>query len=439
MEHTVRRRKATFFLLLITCFGLVLATSSKFVYAEVAGQSDTTADGIREELPTVTPTWVVVTSTPTPPSVFVAAGLALEATANAETTGTATATPDYWITATPTATPLVVTNTPIPQNDATATYQARYATAVALTTGTVDPDQYVVTATDTPVSAAPEMSVAEEDANTDNPTATVFPTVTLVPTKPAPASPTATPTPQILVEFDIAQLNPTPAPTATYPAQLVGKILFQSGRARLTIAGRAANVSYFSIDEDGSNIMALQPQWNWTYTRASARDEYSADAQFQAFVQKEQDYDRRNQAYIFYNFFTYNSTKQLTFFGDSDSFPYEDAPPAHVNRDRLYGAWDPAWSPTAEKVALVSNTTGNDEIWVVERDVWPGIQLTKDDYGAWDRHPSWSPDGSQIVFFSTRSGTMQLWIMDADGSNQRQLTNLENEAWNPVWVKYPDS
>lgn len=439
MERIVRRRKATLFFLLITCFGLVLIISSKFVYAEVAGQRDTTAEGISEDLPTVTPTWVVVTSTPTPLNVFVAAGLALEATANAETTGTATSTPNFWVTATPTVTPLVVTNTPVPQNNATATYQARFATAVALTTGTVDPNQFVVTATDTPVSVALEIPVAQEQENTNNPTATVFPTVTLVPTKLAPASPTATPTPNLLVEFDITQLNPTPTPTATYPTQLVGKILFQSRRVRLTLAGRAANVSYFSIDADGSNIMALQPQWNWAYTRASVRDEYSADGQFQAYVKREQDYARRNQAYIFYNFFTYDSTKQLTFFGDSDSFPYEDAPPAHVNRDRFYGAWDPAWSPTAEKVALVSNTTGNDEIWVVERDVWPGMQLTKDDFGAWDRHPSWSPDGSQIVFFSTRSGTMQLWIMDADGGNQRQLTNLENEAWNPVWVKYPDS
>ncbi len=436
----VRRRKAATLVLLITYFGLILIISRSIVHAQATEQGESNPVGATQSnLPTVTPTFRVVTATPTPASVFVAAGLALEATANAATTGTATATPDFWVSATPTSTPLVVTNTPAPENDATATYQARFATAVALTTGTADPEQYVVTATDTPVISNQPVTTSQDEESADSPTPTIIPTVTLVPTKPAPKSPTPTPTPQILVEIQIGQLNPTPRPTPTYPAQLIGKILFQSRRTRLTIEGRAANVSFFAVDSDGSNMMALRPQWNWAYTRASVRDEYSADAQFRAFVKKEHDYKRRNQSYIFYDFYTYGSTKQLTFFGDSDSFPYTDAPPAHVNRDRLFGAWDPAWSPTDEKVAMVSNTTGNDEIWVVERDVWPALQLTQDDYGAWDRHPSWSPDGSQIVFFSTRSGNMQLWIMDADGSNQRQLTNLENEAWNPIWIKSPDS
>jgi TolB protein len=87
---------------------------------------------------------------------------------------------------------------------------------------------------------------------------------------------------------------------------------------------------------------------------------------------------------------------------------------------------------------LVSNVTGNDEIWTVTRGEWAPVQLTFNNW-EWDHHPSFSPDGAQIVFYSNRvTGRRQLWIMDADGSNQRQLTNFPFEAWNPVWVKYMD-
>ncbi|MBV7332011.1 hypothetical protein KFU94_28040 [Chloroflexi bacterium TSY] len=372
-----------------------------------------------------TATWTpyVVTSTPTPIDVFVAAGLVLEQTAQAETTGTATPTPVNMVTATPTPTVMVITNTPTAANAAEATFMVRQATAIALTTGTMDP-RYFATVTDTPVIP------------------TLVPTVTPTPLPPTatpapPAPPTATPTPQILVDLSLEQFVQTPVPTPTFPPDLISKILFQTSRTRLTILGRATNINYLAINPDGSGLAALRPQWNWAYRRASERDEYSADRQFRAFVRREQDQNRRNQTYIFYEFFTYGTVKQLTFFGDDPGFPYDDNPRS-VKRN-LYGAWDPAWSPTAEKVALVSNESGNDEIWVVERDVWPAIQLTRDDWGAWDRHPSWSPDGSQIAFMSNRSGIRQIWIMNADGSNQRQLTNLEGEGFNPVWMKYPDS
>ncbi|MCB0063132.1 MAG: PD40 domain-containing protein, partial [Caldilineaceae bacterium] len=86
---------------------------------------------------------------------------------------------------------------------------------------------------------------------------------------------------------------------------------------------------------------------------------------------------------------------------------------------------------------LVSSESRNDEIWVVERGVWPARQYTQNEW-EWDHHPSWSPDGSTIVFSSNRTGQDQLWMMDADGSNQRQFTNFPFEAYDPVWVKYAD-
>ena len=57
----------------------------------------------------------------------------------------------------------------------------------------------------------------------------------------------------------------------------------------------------------------------------------------------------------------------------------------------------------------MANETGNDEIWIVEKDSPSPIQLTKNTW-EWDHHPSWSPDGSQIVFSSNRAGNRQIWV-----------------------------
>jgi TolB protein len=101
-------------------------------------------------------------------------------------------------------------------------------------------------------------------------------------------------------------------------------------------------------------------------------------------------------------------------------------------------AWTPAWSPKGERVTFVASDTGNDEIWIIERDGWPARQLTQNEW-EWDHHPSFSPDGSQIVFASNRdTGRRQIWMMEANGENQRQITSFTFEAWDPVWVKYTD-
>ena len=123
---------------------------------------------------------------------------------------------------------------------------------------------------------------------------------------------------------------------------------------------------------------------------------------------------------LFYDDAFYNSPQhQLTYFGSGV-------------------AWDPAWSPTSETIALVSSESGNDEIWVLQRNQWPPTQLTKNDW-EWDHHPSFSLDGSQIVFDSNRvTGHRQIWMMSSSGEDQRQITNFTFEAWDPVWVKYVD-
>jgi Tol biopolymer transport system component len=98
-------------------------------------------------------------------------------------------------------------------------------------------------------------------------------------------------------------------------------------------------------------------------------------------------------------------------------------------------AYDPVWSPTSERIALVSDDSGNDEIWVINRDGSGALQLTWNNW-EWDKHPSWSPDGSKIVFWSNRTGIFQIWVMDADGGNLYSLSRTGFNDWDPVWFKY---
>lgn len=48
-------------------------------------------------------------------------------------------------------------------------------------------------------------------------------------------------------------------------------------------------------------------------------------------------------------------------------------------------------------------------------------------------HPSWSPDGERIAFVSNRSGNFELFTMNADGSDLRQLTDTPEDETTPEW------
>lgn len=322
-----------------------------------------------------TPTWIVVTPQPEPADVFAAATTVARATEQAGVFGTATPTPVNLATATFTPEPLVVTATPRPANEATRVAIDMLATAVAYTTGTPTPSfrPYVI-ATNTPISS------------------------------PTP-SPTATP---VMIPIEDLQRTPGPATSPTsepaFPSQLVGKILF--------LSDMSGEVAAYAMNPDGTNVASLTDRWPYEY--AVQRDSYSADRRYHVYSQQEE--AGFQQVQLFYRDTLYNVTRQASFVGTGR-------------------AWLPVWSPTDEMIAFVSNQSGNDEIWVVQKDEWPAQQLTNNTW-EWDHHPSWSPDGTQIVFSSNRSGQHQLWIMNADGSEQRRISPDTFEAWDPVWVKY---
>jgi len=91
----------------------------------------------------------------------------------------------------------------------------------------------------------------------------------------------------------------------------------------------------------------------------------------------------------------------------------------------------PTWSPDGMKIAFVSNRDGNHEIYIMSADGNNQTRLTNNTYD--DSCPSWSPDGMKIAFVSNRDGNHEIYIMNADGNNQTRLTNNTYDDSCPSW------
>lgn len=51
-----------------------------------------------------------------------------------------------------------------------------------------------------------------------------------------------------------------------------------------------------------------------------------------------------------------------------------------------------------------------------------------------DREPRWYPSGDRIAFVSDQSGDPEIWAMNADGTRAAQLTEDLAAAFDPEWV-----
>ncbi len=421
---------------------------------------------------------VLITNTPTPGNDLTAVAVILTAIYETTATGTPTPLPNNWVL------PIVVTNTPIPQNGATAYYQQRVATLMATVTGTPIPlPPNVVTATPTPtyrvVTSTPspenvltaaanslQMTAQAERFGAATPLPPNWVTPIIVTSTPMPANQatvvylqalllttgtpqpfannvqTATPTPPyILLDGELPFMTATPLPPATpgpIPSVLIGKIAFKSDRT--------GQESIFIINPDGTGLAILTDRW--PYNMAEQADIYSADGRFFAFTSDTIRY--KNVEGMVPKTFVDPETGKKTeeSVKGSIGFARADAPAIYWY-DALYKATDQVtrfgigiayggvWSPTREQLAFISTESGNDEIWVVNRDGSGLLQLTRDPYNWWDKHPTWSPDGNKIAFWSNRTGVWQIWVMDGDGKNLYTLSKTGFNDWDPVWIKYP--
>jgi Tol biopolymer transport system component/predicted Ser/Thr protein kinase len=92
--------------------------------------------------------------------------------------------------------------------------------------------------------------------------------------------------------------------------------------------------------------------------------------------------------------------------------------------------WRPRWSPDGSEIVFYSFRSGNRDIWVMPARGGPARQLTS--HPAQDMWPSWSPDGQEIAFISGRTGEDATWIVDAKGGEPRLLTAVgSNFEWSP--------
>ncbi len=95
------------------------------------------------------------------------------------------------------------------------------------------------------------------------------------------------------------------------------------------------------------------------------------------------------------------------------------------------------WSPDGQKIAIISDRSGNWNIWVINPDGSHPQVLTADHQAT---SPSWSPDGSMITYATDRESGMRfwtdLWTMKSDGSLQKPLSQTPTlkdlfPAWSP--------
>jgi len=84
-------------------------------------------------------------------------------------------------------------------------------------------------------------------------------------------------------------------------------------------------------------------------------------------------------------------------------------------------ATDPAFSSDGSRVAYVSTSPGNAEIFVMNADGTSPTRLTTEPLA--DGRPTFTPDGQTILFHSARTaGKQQIWSINVDGSGLTQLT-----------------
>ena len=83
----------------------------------------------------------------------------------------------------------------------------------------------------------------------------------------------------------------------------------------------------------------------------------------------------------------------------------------------------PAWSPTGDLIAYVSDADGSDDVWIADPSGGNPVNLTRSFAGV-DAWPAWSSDGRNIAFYSERDGG-GIYTMTALGANVRRVAPLK--------------
>ncbi len=90
------------------------------------------------------------------------------------------------------------------------------------------------------------------------------------------------------------------------------------------------------------------------------------------------------------------------------------------------------WSPSGDRIAVVAQTDGQDDIFVMNADGTGEIQLTQDPHN--DLFPTWSPDGTQIAFESDRSGQPEIYVVSSSGNGEAIIVS-HGGGFGPSWAR----
>ena len=96
-----------------------------------------------------------------------------------------------------------------------------------------------------------------------------------------------------------------------------------------------------------------------------------------------------------------------------------------------FADYSPAWSPDGGHIAFQTYRDGNAEIYVMNADGSGLINLTSDP--SQDITPRWSPDGAKIAFASNRNGNHDIYVMNSDGTNPVGLTDNPAHEYGPAF------
>jgi eukaryotic-like serine/threonine-protein kinase len=106
----------------------------------------------------------------------------------------------------------------------------------------------------------------------------------------------------------------------------------------------------------------------------------------------------------------------------------------------------PAWSPTGNQYAYVTDRTGSPEIWIRSpKEGWERPLITQKDFGS-DRtanliYPSFLPDGRRIAYTRVSGkGEWALWMSSVAGGPPVRVTPGGSRAtWSPDgnWIAWP--
>lgn len=97
----------------------------------------------------------------------------------------------------------------------------------------------------------------------------------------------------------------------------------------------------------------------------------------------------------------------------------------------------PAWSHDGQRIAFLSNRTGDWEVFVMDNDGAQVRQVTQES-GRMRRamgRISWSPDDRYIAYAALpeKNGDLEILIMRISGAGRQPLTSIFGDDFNPAW------